>query len=463
MKIHLPDREGYSSRPLLAQLHSDKTVTLRDSKPVSDVAASGEKMYELISELYPICRSVTGEGVRETLHILQKHVPLEIREVASGTQVFDWTIPKEWNIKTAYVRDSKGKKVIDFEKSNLHVLSYSVPIRTKLSLERLKTHLFTLPEHPDWIPYRTSYYKENWGFCLSHNQLSALPSGDYEVVIDSSLEDGSLTYGEYFIKGNSDAEILISTHICHPSLANDNLSGVALATFLAKQLGGLSLRYSYRFLFIPGTIGSIAWLSGNEDRISRIKHGLVLACVGDPGKITYKKSRRGNSEIDRAVGQVLKDSGDSYEVVDFFPYGYDERQFCSPGFNLPVGCFMRTPHGEFPQYHTSGDNLAFVQPRSLTDSFSKCKKILQILEDNKTYLNLNPKCEPQLGRRGLYGAVGGQVDGRLQELALLWVLNLSDGDHNLLDIAEKSGMNFRLLKNAANSLLEAGLLKDLTQ
>jgi aminopeptidase-like protein len=423
----------------------------------------GQEMYQLVSELYPICRSITGNGVRTTLRILQKNIPLEIREVPSGTHVFDWTVPKEWNIKSAWVRDSQGEKVIDFEKSNLHVLNYSIPVRAKLTLEELKQHLFTLPEHPDWIPYRTSYYKENWGFCLSHNQLSALPNGDYEVVIDSSLEDGSLTYGEYFIKGNSDAEILISTHICHPSLANDNLSGVALATFLAKQLGGLSLRYSYRFLFIPGTIGSIAWLSGNEDRISRIKHGLVLACVGDPGKITYKESRRGNAEIDRAVGQALKDSGDPYEVVDFSPYGYDERQFCSPGFNLPVGCFMRTPHGKFPEYHTSADDLQFVKPECLQDSFVKCLSVVSILESNKRYLNQYPKCEPQLGKRGLYESIGGGTDKKLHELSLLWVLNLSDGEHNLLDIAEKSGMNFRLLKNAANSLLEAGLLKDLTQ
>jgi aminopeptidase-like protein len=421
---------------------------------------TAKEIFNLIERLYPICRSITGDGVRQTLRILQEYIPLTIREVPSGTRVFDWSVPKEWNIKDAYIKNSKGEKLVDFQKSNLHVLNYSLPIHEKVSLDELKAHSFSLPDKPDWIPYRTSYYKENWGFCLSHKQLAELQEDQYEVFIDSTLRDGHLSYGEYSIKGQSADEILISTHVCHPSLANDNLSGIALAVFIAKHLKAASLRYSYRFLFTPGTIGSITWLSLNEVQTFRIKHGLVLACAGDSGKLNYKKSRQGNAEIDRAVRQALRDSGDAFALHEFSPYGYDERQFCSPGFNLPMGCFMRTPHGEFPEYHTSADNLELVQPKFLADSLTKCLSILDILEGNRRYLNLNPKCEPQLGKRGLYGSVGGQWDGRMQELAMLWVLNLSDGFHDLLDISEKSKVRFCLIKNAADALLANNLLRD---
>jgi aminopeptidase-like protein len=440
--------------------HSDLNWQNFSSFP-ADSAQIGEEIHDLICRLYPICRSITGNGVRATLRNVREQIALKIDEVATGTQVFDWTVPKEWNIKAAYIKDSQGRKVVDFEKSTLHVLNYSVPVNTKLSLKELKKHLYTVPEHPDWIPYRTSYYKENWGFCLSHRQLQQLVDDEYEVFIDASLENGYLSYGEYFLPGQMDDEVLISTHICHPSLANDNLSGVALAVVLARHLSKLPLRYSYRFLFIPGTIGSITWLSLNEAHASRIKNGLVLACVGDSGKVTYKKSRRGNAEIDRAVLKVLKDAGNPYEVFDFSPYGYDERQFCSPGFNLPVGCFMRTPHGEFPEYHTSADDLQFVKPEFLQDSFAKCLSVVSILESNKRYLNQNPKCEPQLGKRGLYESIGGGTDKKLQELSMLWVLNLSDGTHTLLDIAERSGLEFNSVKNAADALLQHNLLVEI--
>jgi aminopeptidase-like protein len=421
---------------------------------------TGEEIYQLIGRLFPICRSITGNGVRQTLEILQEYIPLITHEVPSGTPAFDWTVPKEWNIRDAYVKNSNGEKIADFQRLNLHVLNYSLPIKKRVSLSELKAHTFSLPEHPDWIPYRTSYYKEDWGFCISHNQLAGLAEGEYQVFIDTSLQNGHLTYGEYFLKGRTDAEILISTHICHPSLANDNLSGVALAASLAKHLSQLSLRYSYRFLFTPGTIGSITWLSLNEKEVSRIKHGLVLACVGDAGKITYKRSRRGDAEIDRADLQVLRDGRTLHDIVDFSPYGYDERQFCSPGFNLPVGCFMRTPHGQFPEYHTSADDLDFVRPESLTDSFVKCWAVLDVLEMNKTYLNLNPKCEPQLGKRGIYSQIGGQTHGKLHELAMLWVLNLSVGNASLLDIADKSKIPFDTIRDAAEALLEHDLLKE---
>ena len=278
--------------------------------------------------------------------------------------------------------------------------------------------------------------------------------------IDSSLADGHLTYGEYLIKGELEDEFLISCHSCHPSLCNDNLSGMGVATFLAKYLSQKKLRYSYRFLFIPGTIGSITWLSLNEDRVGKIKHGLVVACVGDAGKMHYKKTRRGNAEIDRAVTHVLKHSGDEYEIIEFSPYGYDERQYSSPGFNLPIGNLSRTPHGRFPEYHTSADNLEFVKAESLADSLSKYVEIIEVVENNKKYLNTNPKCEPQLGRRGLYSAFGGRKDTSNYELALLWVLNFSDGKHTLLDIAEQSGIPFFSIQEAALALLATGLLAE---
>lgn len=420
----------------------------------------GREIYQFISQLYPICRSITGEGLRQTLRLIQKRLPLTLQEVPSGTQVFDWTVPKEWNIRDAYVKDSQGKKIIDFQRSNLHVVNYSVPVNKTVSLNELKKHLFTLPDHPDWIPYRTSYYNETWGFCLSHAQFQALRDEDYEVCIDSSLEDGHLTYGECYLKGESSEEVLISCHACHPSLCNDNLSGLGVGTYLAEFLSRLSLRYSYRFLFIPATIGSITWLCLNEEKASRIKHGLVLTLLGDAGKSSYKKSRRGNAEIDRAAAHVLKDSGDEYNIIDFFPYGYDERQYCSPAFNLPVGCLMRTPHGQFPEYHTSADNLDFIKPSYLADSFSKCLSVLYTLEHNKTYVNRNPKCEPQLGKRGLYRPIGGQANDGVDGLSLLWVLNLSDGHYSLLDIAERSGIRFSSIKKAADLLLTHGLLDE---
>lgn len=424
-----------------------------------EVEKFGEEMFELMEKLYPICRSITGNGVRETLKIIKEHIPIKIHDVPTGTKVFDWTIPKEWNIKDAYIKNSKGKIIVDFKKSSLHVLNYSIPLHKKMSIEELKNHLFTLPDHPDWIPYLTSYYNENWGFCLSHKQYEKLEEDTYEVVIDSTLDEGYLTFGELYIKGKSDDEILFSSYICHPSICNDNLSGPVLLTFLAKLLANTDLKHSYRFLFIPETIGAITWLCLNENRASKIKHGLVATCVGDPGKSTYKRSRSGNAIVDRTVEKVLIESGDPYEIIDFFPSGSDEKQFSSPGFNLPIGSLMRTPYGRFPEYHTSADNLNFVRPEYLADSLKKYIKVVFVLENNVTYLNLNPKCEPQLGRRGLYRMIGSQKTGGIDELAMFWVLNFSDGTNSLLDISIRAKMHFEQIKNAADALFAKGLLK----
>ena len=437
------------------------------SRPAAEIPDLGRAMHALIADLYPICRSITGDGFRQTLRRLRRIVPLDVHEVPTGTPVLDWAVPREWNIRDAYVKSSRGERVIDFQSSNLHVLNYSIPIHRTVSLAELRAHCFTLPEHPDWIPYRTSYYAEAWGFCVSQRQLDALPEDEYEVRIDTTLKPGHLTYGELAITGAEDSagEILISCHACHPSLCNDNLSGVVVATFLAQSLlaeaqQGKRRRYTYRFVFIPGTIGSITWLARNEPAVSRIKHGLVLASVGDAGHIHYKQSRRGDSEIDRAVAQVLRDSGDPYEVMPFTPYGYDERQYCSPGYDLAVGCLSRTPYARYPEYHTSADNLDFVRPQSLARSYATCRSIFDVLEGNATYLNLSPKGEPQLGRRGLYSPVGGQSTEKFNEMAMLWVLNLSDGRHSLLDIAERAGLPFVDIRHAADRVAARGLLKE---
>jgi aminopeptidase-like protein len=420
----------------------------------------GRQVHDLSQQLFHICRSLTGDGIRETLRILQEQVPFVIHEIASGTPVFDWVIPEEWNIRDAWVKNSRGEKVIDFRENNLHILQYSIPISKRVTLAELKKHLFTIPDKPQWIPFRTSFFQKNWGFCLSHEDFLALEEGDYEVNIDSTLKAGHLTYGEYFVPGQETDEVVIYTHICHPSLSNDNLSGIGILTFLAKNLMNCKPRLSYRFVLAPGNVGAIAWLALNEQRTESIRHGLVLACLGGPGDIHYKRSRRGNTEIDRTVQTVLRDAGDPYELREFNPYGYAERQFCSPGFDLPVGCFMRTPHGEFPEYHTSADNMDYLKAEFLADSWSKLCRILYVLDNNRTYVNQNPKCEPRLGDRGLYGAIGGETNKKDWEMAMLWTLNLSDGNSSLLDIAERSGLPFPLILTTADALVKAGLLQE---
>ena len=422
-----------------------------------DLIGVGEEMHAFIADLFPICRSITGEGVRETIGSIGRRVPLDVSEVPSGTPVLDWTVPREWNIRDAYVADPSGKRVIDFKASNLHVVSYSAPFRGRLDLGSLREHLHTLPEHPDWIPYRTSYYRESWGFCLSQRQLEAIPDGEYEVCIDASLHDGHLTYAECYLPGVMREEILFSCHICHPSLADDNLSGVAVCTFLAQRLMQIERRYSYRFLFVPGTIGSLAWLARNDSLLDRIRHGLVLACVGDAAPLTYKRSRRGGAEVDRAMEHVLRHAARNHQIIDFDPYGYDERQYCSPGFDLPVGSLCRGRYGSFPEYHTSADNLAFVHPTALAESLTVSLELIEVLEGNGTYRNLSPKGEPQLGRRGLYTSLGGLV-AEAEQMALLWVLNQSDGQRSLLEIAERAGMPFRDIRRAADRLLDHALL-----
>lgn len=436
------------------------TLIAQTQRIVPPAPVAGEEMYRWIEELFPICRSITGNGVRETLRWIKQWVPLEIHEVPSGTRVFDWAVPLEWNIRDAYVKDIQGRRLIDFNRSNLHVVSYSSKVQRRMPFSELRPHLYSLPDRPDWIPYRTSYYNENWGFCLSHRDLLAMPEGDYEVCIDSSLELGHLTFGELVLPGRSTEEFLVSCHVCHPSLANDNLSGIAVTVAFAMALANRSRAYTYRFLFIPGTIGAITWLALNQAVTHRIRHGVVLAGLGDSAPLAYKKSRRGSSEIDRAAQHVLNLRDKKSTILDFSPYGYDERQFCSPGFDLPVGRLCRSLHGEFPEYHTSADNLSFVNADSLADALSVCLELSELLDTNVTYMSLNPRCEPQLGRRGLYNAIGGAADSGKRELAMLWILNLSDGSHTLLDIAERSSLPYGVVREAADVLFSHALLAE---
>ena len=459
---------------------------------MSDFSKTGEEMYVLIKKLFPICRSITGNGTRETLKIISELIPLDIHEVPSGSSVFDWTVPKEWNINDAYIKSPTGKKIIDFKKSNLHILSYSTPIHKKILLDELKDHIFTQPDRPKDIPYRTSYYSEKWGFCMNHEQFLKLKDGEYEVLIDSELKSGSLTYGEFYCKGKSDKEILLSCYICHPSMCNDSLSGVVTAVELAKYIISLKEKsnYSYRILFIPETIGSITWLSRNQEKIKKIKHGLVITCTGNQGKLTYKKSRQTNSQIDKTVIDILKKSGKDYSTLDYFPFGSDERQYCYPGIDLAMGCLTRTVFGDFPEYHTSADNLTYVHSNYLADTFTIYTKIIEKLEKDfglflddeeikmKKSSNKDPvfinliKCEPQLGKRGLYHNLGGpklkpfhgkgsKSTTKIKEKAMMWILAFSDGKNSIRDIERKSNIDFNTLIETSNALCKKKIIKEL--
>jgi aminopeptidase-like protein len=426
-------------------------------------ADDGARMYALVEELYPICRSITGDGVRDTLARIERQLPAPLlrTEVASGTPVLDWTVPREWNIRDAWIADASGARVVDFRASNLHVVNYSVPVRARMSLAELRPHLHTLPDHPDWIPYRTSYYAETWGFCLRQRQLDAMADGEYEVCIDATLAPGHLSYGELILPGDSADEVLLSTHVCHPSLSNDNLSSIAVAAALARELAVRPRRrWTYRFVFAPGTIGAITWLAQHRDVVPRMRAGMTLTCLGSAHPFTYKQTIGGDAEIDRAAAVVLRDRDPSDQVIGFFPYGYDERQYNSPGFRAPVGSLMRGRHGMFPEYHTSADDLGFVTAERLTESLAVVRGIVDVLEGNRRYQNLAPDGEPQLGKRGLYRATGGTAIPDLQ-LAMLWVLTLSDGRHGMLEIAERAKLPFATIRVAADHLRDAGLLAEL--
>ena len=426
------------------------------------MTTTGEQLHALVQRLFPLRRSLTGEGVRQTLEVLAEDLPLQLTEIPTGTAVLDWVVPPEWVVRSAHVTAPDGTRVVDWADSPLHLVGHSAPFTGRLGLPALLEHLHSLPDRPSLTPYRTSYFADSWGFCLPHERIAALGPGTYEVVVDTSLVKGSLTYGEVLVPGSSAEEVLISAHTCHPAQANDNLSGIAIAHQLARSLlDGPAPQWTYRFLFAPGTLGAIAWLEHHrEQAVPRVRAGLVLTGLGDDSPPSYKVSRRGGTLIDRAVQHVLQHAGLGSRVLPFTPYGYDERQFCSPGFDLPVGRLGRGVHGEYPEYHTSADDLSFVTARRLAESYEILRAVVHVLERDRLVINQAPFGEPQLGRRGLYRDTGATpLDRRSTEMALLWVLNLCDGTRSLLDVAERAELPFGVVDAAAVRLEKAGLLQ----
>lgn len=437
-------------------------MTMGALEPLQSTAMASElagRALALAADIYPICRSITGEGVRETLRHLQRAAPLDVFEVPTGTTVFDWQIPREWNVREAWIAGPDGRRIVDFRRHALHLVGYSAPVHARMPLHELREHLHSLPQRPDVIPYRTSYWRETWGFCVADRELAQWPDGEYEVLIDSTLAEGSLTYAECLVKGASESEVVIYTHSCHPALANDNAIGLAVAAVLAAELRQLRPALSYRFVLGPGTIGSIAWLARNEERLDRIRAGLVIGLLGDPGPLTYKRSRRGRTEIDFIAADAVRELDAAARVLDFSPYGYDERQFCSPGIDLPVGRLTRSPDDAYPEYHTSADDLALLRPDAVAQSICAIVRVLARLDANRLYCSRQSRGEPRLGKHGLFRPTGGSSPGEFEH-AMLWLLNLADGAHGVLDAQAASGLPLATIETAAAALVKAGLLEE---
>ena len=419
-----------------------------------------EEMYELCERLFPICRSITGDGVRKTLQMLVEVYgnEINIHEVPTGTKVFDWTVPKEWNIKEAYIENSKGQRVIDFKNNNLHVVGYSLPVDKFVDLQELKSVVYTQPDQPDAIPYVTSYYKECYGFCMSQNQLDKLPEDTYHIVIDSELKEGSLTYGEIIIPGDTEEEVFLSTYICHPSMANNELSGPVVATFLAKWLNSLvKRRYTYRIIFIPETIGSITYLSKNLQYLKEhVIAGFNLSCVGDNRTFSYVESRYGKTLADKAAKNVLSFYYPDYKTYSFLKRGSDERQYNAPGVDLPVCAICRSKYGEYPEYHTSKDNLELISPEGLLGAYEVYQQCILSLENNYSY-KINVLCEPQLGKRGLYPTTSqkGTYDA---VKVMIDFIAYADGSNDLIDISNIIGVPVNELLTVIEKLEKVDLL-----
>lgn len=424
----------------------------------------GKQMYQWAKDLFPICRSLTGEGVRQTLRYIQALIPnLEIKSIPSGEQVFDWTIPDEWNIDDAWISDLSGNRLISFKDNNLHVMGYSDQVEKELTYEELDKHLYSLPDQPDAIPYITSYYKKRWGFCVSENQRKELKKHrKLKVKVEATLHNGELNYGELLIQGKSKKEILLSTYVCHPSMANNELSGPVVTTALAQYIQTLDRYYSYRIIFIPETIGSIAYLSKHliEMKKNTIA-GFVITCVGDDRTYSYIPSRMGNTLADKVALHALKYEYPDFDRYSFLDRGSDERQYCAPGIDLPVCSICRSKYGEYPEYHTSLDNLDLISPSGLNGSFSLYRKIIDLLENNKTY-QVTTKCEPQLGKRGLYPTISTKKSGE-QTRTMTNLIAYCDGKNDLLDIAEiiqEDGVN---LIQLTQTLEKSGVLENSSQ
>ena len=421
---------------------------------------NGDDMYQLCHELFPICRSITGKGFRDSLDILKRYMPdLKIVDIPSGTACFDWNVPLEWNINDAYVIDPDGNKVIDFKKSNLHVVGYSVPVDKVIDLEELQNHLYSLPDQPNAIPYVTSYYKERWGFCVTENQRKELKDGSYRVVVDSALEKGNLTYGELILPGASHEEVFLSSYLCHPSMANNELSGPVVTTFIAKWLIGLNKRkYTYRIIFIPETIGSIAYLSKNlEVMKNNIVAGFNVTCIGDERTYSYLPSRNGNTLADKVIRHVLKHIYPDYVSYSYLDRGSDERQYCSPGVDLPVCSVMRTKYGCYPEYHTSLDDLNLVTANGLFGGFNVLRRAIECLENNPV-IRSSVLCEPQLGKRGLYPTLSSKGSGDAVR-NMMNLLSYSDGASTVLDVAETINVPVWELYEVVSKLKDENILE----
>lgn len=420
------------------------------------------QIMDLFDRLWPLPRSLTGPALRETLNILNELVPITQHNYPTGMQCFDWQIPNEWTIRDAWVKNKRGEKLIDFKVNNLHVLGYSQPVSGLIPRAELLEHFYTLPDLPEAIPYLTSYYQERWGFCLPHERLAEFSDDEYDVLVDADLGPGNLTIGEGRIQGQTDREILLSSYVCHPSLANNELSGPIVQTYVYQYLlqRQQPLKYSYRFLYLPETIGSIVYLSQHGDELkAKLEAGYVVTCIGDDAPFTYKKSRRGDSLADRAALNVLAHSGHDYKVLDWFPGGSDERQYGSPGFNLPVGSIMRSMYGTYPEYHTSLDNREFISEQALQASIQLYIDVIETLEANDTYINLVPHCEPQLGKRGLYPTLGAQREKNQSMQKIRYLLAFSDGQHDVLAIADKMKLMGRELASEVETLISNELLR----
>lgn len=429
--------------------------------PATDAPQQGEALHALATELFPITRSLTGPGYRETLDRLEAVCgSMERHRFATGEQVFDWTVPDEWTIRDAWVKGPDGETVVSLADHNLHLVSYSEPVHARMPLEELQAHLHSLPDQPDAIPYRTSYYAKGWGFCLADRQRQSLAPGEYEILVDADLAPGHLEVGEVVIAGETDEQVLFSTYCCHPSMANNELSGPVVAAHLAARIRAAGTpRLTYRFVFLPETIGAIAYLSRvGDDLLARLVAGYVMTCMGDPGVFTYKRSRRGDSLADRVALHVLEHGGEPFGVVPFVPSGSDERQYCSPGFDLPVGSLMRTMYGVYPEYHTSLDDLELVTADALGGSLRMYARVVEALEANEVLRNTQPFCEPQLSPRGLYPTTGGGLGDQQALRDLMAVLNFCDGTQDLLAVAERTGRPIAALAAAVTPPLDQGLL-----
>lgn len=424
---------------------------------IADGVALGHEMHALVARLFPICRSITGDGVRETLKILSEYVPWQIHEVPSGTRVFDWTVPQEWNVRSAYIDDEQGNRVIDFDRHNLHLVGYSTSVDVWLTREELDKHLYSLPEQPDAIPYVTSYYHPRWGFCLAHNDRLRLKEGRYHAVINSELKNGSLTYAEWILPGRVQQEVFLSSYVCHPSLANNELSGPVVTTFLARWLAGAPRKYTYRIVLVPETIGSLTYLSRNLEMLrKKVIAGFNVSCVGDDRAYGYVASPYGDTLADRVIHCVLSGSRPGFQTYSFLDRGSDERQYCSPQAGLPMVCVVRSKFGEYPEYHTSLDDLSLVTPAGLSGGYEVLRECVELLERN-TKFRMGCVGEPQLGKRGLYPTLSTKESGATVR-TMMDLLAYADGRNDLIDVSQRIGVPVQQLYPILEELVRADLL-----